>query len=209
MCILIPLFRSAIVKRSHQCFDDEYPGISLLGKPVEFTVQSEQKPVTISPPGHGVSLKIPQDAVQAEKPVNVVFKTCLSGSFKYPEGYDPLSSVYHISTDTPFENDVELSMEHFANVETEEQVKDMTFFIAQPSDGSEEIKFTPVEGGKFEVGKETCSLSTETFGFFSAGTKQTSKMRTMLFLWDFFIINVNLYIFLYRETLYGSVQLLK
>ena len=165
------------VKHSHQQVDDEYPGVTFLGKPVEFTVKPEQKPVTISPPGHGVSLKVPQDAVQPDKPVNVSFKTCLSGSFKYPEGYDPLSSVYQISTDTPFKNDVEVSIEHFANVETEEQAKDMTFFIAQPSQETEEIQFIPMEGGNFEVGKETCTLSTQKFGFLSAGVKQTSEMR--------------------------------
>ena len=171
-----------LLVKPHRHVDDEYPDVCLLAKSVEFTVNPEQKPVTISPPGHGVSLKIPQDAVQSDKPVNVAFKTCLSGSFKYPEGYAPLSSVYHISTDTPFENDVEVSIEHFANIETEEQAKDMTFFIAQPLDRNEEIQFVAMEGGNFEVGKEKCTLSTQNFGFLSAGTKQTSEIRKMLFL---------------------------
>ena len=167
----------------------------------------EQKPVTISSPGHGVSMKIPQDAVQLDKPVNVSFQTCLSGSFKYPEGYDPLSSVYHISTDAPFKNDVEVSIEHFANVETVEQAKDMTFFIAQPSEGTKEIQFIPMEGGEFEVGKETCTLSTRKFGFLSAGIKQTSEMRKTLSskLWLFH--HTCVFFLLYREALYCSVQL--
>ena len=165
-------------KYPHQHIDDEFPGVSLLGKPVEFTVKPEQKPVTISPPGHGVSLKIPQDAVQPDQPVKVTFKTCLSGSFKYPRGYRPLSSVYHVSTDTPFITNVKLSMEHFANIETEEQAKDMTFFTGQCSGGSE-VEFFPMEGGEFEVGKESCTLSTQNVGFLSAGAKQESKICKM------------------------------
>ena len=175
-------FLSTSVKYSHQHFDDEFPGVTLLGKSVEFTVKPEQKPVTISPPGHGVSLKIPQDAVRPDQPVKVDFKTCLSGPFKYPEGYSPLSSVHHISTDTLFENDVEVSIEHFANIETKEQAEDMTFFIAKPSEGNDEIHFIPMEGGKFEVGEGRCTLSTQTFGFLSAGIKKASAIRKTLFL---------------------------
>ena len=177
ICFYSPV--STSFKYAHQHTNDEYPGMSFLGKPVEYTVMPEQKPVTISPPSHGVSLKIPQDAVR--KPANIAFKTCLSGSFKYPEGYRRLSSVFHFSSDTPFEKDVELSMEHFANIETEEQAKDMTVFSGRRSDGND-INFTPVEGGNFEVGKEsfTCSLSTQDFDFLSAGAKQTSEIRKIL-----------------------------
>ena len=178
---------------------------------MKITVKPEQKTVTICPPGHGVSLKIPQDAVQPDEPVNVAFKTCFSGSFKYPEGYDPLSSVHHISTDKPFEKDVELSIEHFANIETEEQTKDMTFFIAQPSEATKEIQFVLMEGGKFEVGKESCTLSTQTFGFLSAGAKRASQMSKIRPFGSTCPININLltWFFSYREALYCSVQLFK
>ena len=171
-------------------------------------MKPEQKPVTISPPGHGVSLKIPQDAVQPDKPVNVTFNTCLSGPFKYPEGYSPLSSVHHISTDVPFENDVEVSIEHFANIETKEQAEDMTLFIAQPSNGTEEIQFVPMEGGKFEVGKESCTLSTQQVGFLSAGTKLSSEISTIILLLALFVPKLSAF-FLHREALYCSVQLFK
>ena len=185
---IFPLYGSSCVttyripfpvsKYSHQHTSGEYPGVSFLGKPVEFTVRPEQKSVTISPPGHGVSMKIPQDAVHPDKPVNVSFKVCLSGSFKYPEGYRPLSSVYHISTDTPFEKDIELSMEHFADIEMEKQAKDMTIFTGRHLGGNE-VAFTPMGGGRFEAGKETCTISTRKLSFMSAGAKQTSKIRKL------------------------------
>ena len=45
---------------THHVLDDQFPGICFLGKPHEVTVESD--PVTLSSPGHGVSLKIPPNA---------------------------------------------------------------------------------------------------------------------------------------------------
>ena len=141
----------------------------------------QSKPVTIAPPGLGVSLKIPPGAVSG-KPVNVTVQACLSGStFKYPEGCTPLSAVYHISANSFFKKEVELTFEHFAQLETEKETSEMTFFRAESvpvmKDGREEFCFTPIEGGKFEAGGNMCTLSTEVFSLVSAGTKKTSEIR--------------------------------
>ena len=150
----------------------------------EVPVQSE--PVTIAPPGLGVSLKVPPGAVppDADKPVNVTVQACLSGStFKYPEGCTPLSAVYHISADSRFEEEVELTFEHFAELETEMDTSTMTFFRAESiptvSEGGQEFIFTPMEGGKFAVGGSHCTLSTKTFSLMSAGTRQSSEIREL------------------------------
>ena len=144
----------------------------------------QSKPVTIAPPGLGVSLKIPPGAVRpdAGQPVNVTVQACLSGStFKYPEGCTPLSAVYHISASSFFKKEVELTFEHFAELETEKETSEMTFFRAEAvpvmKDGREEFVFTPIEGGRFEVGGNMCTLSTQSFSLVSAGTKETSKIR--------------------------------
>ena len=160
-------------------FDDAFPGVCFLGKPLEIPVQSE--PVTISPPGLGISLKIPFGAVRpdADKPVNVTIQACLPGpNFKYPEGCTALSAVYHISADLSFEKEVELTLEHFAELETEKELSEMTFFKAKSvptvMDGREEYIFSPVEGGRFAVGESHCTLSTQGFSLISAGTKESS-----------------------------------
>ena len=119
----------------------------------------QSEPVTIAPPGLGVSLKIPPDTVQpdADKPVHVAIQACVFGStFTYPEGCTPLSAVYHVSADSCFEKDVELTFEHFAKLETEKQARAMTIFRAKAvptmKDGKAEFIFCPFEGGKFAVG---------------------------------------------------------
>ena len=190
----------------HHYFDEDYPSIRFLGKPAEFVVTQQQEAVTLSPPGHGVSIMIPQDALRPDEPMNISFKTCLSGDFKFPEGYEPFSSVYHITTDRPFEKEVELSIEHFAHIKTDEQVKDMTFFVAKPVKGSKEIEFTAISGGKFEVGKESCVLSTRTFSFWGVGTK-ANKIRKQNFLLHFFYVSILIRTSMCRETLYCAVQL--
>ena len=144
----------------------------------------QSEPVIIAPPGLGVSLKIPPGAIRpdADKPVNVAIQACLSGStFIYPEGYTPVSAVYHVSADSHFEKEVELTFEHFAELETEKQASAMTIFRAESvptmKDGKAEFIFSPVEGGKFAVGETQCTFSTQEFSLVSAGTEQTAETR--------------------------------
>ena len=168
---------------SHHQYDDNSPGVSFLGDPLEYAVQSE--PVTISPPGLGISMTIPQDAVPPEEQVNVTIRQCLAGSFQYPEGFEPLSAIYHIpvSDDSSFQKDVEVEFEHFGQLETEEQASKMTFFDAKSSPvvvgGRNVFKFSPVKGGRFAVGGSHCTYSSKHFGFLCAGTEKSSETREL------------------------------
>ena len=162
-------------------FDDRFPGVCFLGKPHIKEVPVQPEPFIIDPWGLGVSLKIPPGAVRpdADKPVNAIVQACLSGSnFKYPEGYIPLSSVYHISVDSPLEKEVELEFDHFANLTTEKQAEEMTIFKAESTmtDGGKFI-FAPMEGGKFAARGNQCTLTTKNFSFVCAGAKETTNIR--------------------------------
>ena len=161
---------------SHQVLDEEFPGICFLGEPQEVAVQSE--PVTIFPPGLGVTLKIPPNAVQSsDEPVNVSIRACLHSTvFQYPEGCTPLSAVYHISSDSAFDKEVELSIEHFADLKTDTQANVMTFFRAK-SKGERNFIFTPMAGGQFKVGGHRCTISTRQFCYVSAGSTSSSEIR--------------------------------
>ena len=164
---------------SHQVLDDEFPGICFLGEPQEVAVQSE--PVTLSPPGLGVTLKIPPNAVQSsDEPVNVSLRTCLSSTvFQYPEGCTPLSAVYHISSNSAFYKDVELSIEHFADLTTDTQANEMTFFRAE-SEGEGKFIFTPMAGGQFKVRGHRCTIATRKFAYVSAGSTSSSEIRKVI-----------------------------
>ena len=148
---------------SHHHFSDDFPNICFLGEPLKFTVKSD--PVDISLPGLNVSLKIPSNAVSLDNTVNVVMGACLSGSFKYPEGYEPLSAVYFISVDSTFEKEVELTFDHFAHIETEQQASALKCFMAKSTleDGEQEYKFSQMTSGKLTVGETQCTLVTRHF----------------------------------------------
>ena len=144
----------------------------------------QSEPVTISPPGLGVTLKIPRGAVRpdADKPVNVAVQACLSGStFIYPEGCTLLSAVYHISADSHFEKEVDMTFDHFAELETEKQASAMTIFQAESlptvKDGKAQFIFSPIDGGKFAVGETQCTFSTQEFSLVSAGSKESAEIR--------------------------------
>ena len=165
---------------SHQVLNDEFPGICFLEDPVVVTIKSE--PVTISPPGHGITVKIPPNALKdTNKPANISLQTCLFSSvFQYPEGCTPFSAVYHISSDSVFDKDIELTIEHFADLVTDKQTNKMTFFRAE-SEGKGKYLFTPIKGGEFQVGSHNCTIFTRQFSFTSAGSEASSEISEMTF----------------------------
>ena len=162
---------------SHHQYDDKYPGICFLGNPLKYEVGSEG--ADISPPDLGISLKVPPDAVVPEKTVNVTIRPCLSGPFRYPDSYKPRSAVYLIAADSSFEK-VELRLQHYGQLETEEQASQMTFLSAKSIPdviGKMKVfKFVPLKRGKFAMGdtKGTCAL--KHFCFITTGSKQNSDI---------------------------------
>ena len=154
---------------SHHCYDDKFPGVCFLGEPLEYKVQSD--PVTISPSGLGITIKIPANAVPPGQCANIVLRPCLSGPFHYPEGYEPLSAVYHISADTHILKRMELKFLHFGELLTKEEASKMAFCIAKSSPvdvgGEQMFKFNRIEGGKFAVGDNCGTISSTHFCFLS------------------------------------------
>ena len=148
-----------------------FPGVSFLGEPLEYVLSSKQ--VTISPPNLGVTLDIPSDAVPPGEHVTVTIQPCFSGAFIYPEGYEPLSAVYHISTNTALKKKGQLTLEHFGNLQTKEQTDNMYFFTAKSPpvtvDGGKVYQFGMVKGGEFRMGENYGAISLEHFCLVSIG----------------------------------------
>ena len=73
-----------------------------------------------------------------------------------------MSAVYHISADSPLQKKVKLTLEHFAELESETQTSEMTFFRARSSpmvtDGKEVYIFSTIQGGEFAVGEENLAF---------------------------------------------------
>ena len=144
---------------AHHHYDDKFPGVCFLGEPLQFPVQSD--PVTISPSGLAITIKIPQDAFPPGDHV-ISIQPCLSGPFDYPDEYEPLSAIYHITTSAFFQKNFEMELGHFGDLMTEEQASNMAFFQARSflmDVGSEKkFKFNRIQGGEFAIGKNTGTI---------------------------------------------------
>ena len=72
----------------------------------------------------GVTIKIPPGAVAAGEAVDLTVRPCLNGQFILPEGYKPASPVYLITASTDFLQDVQVSIEHFADLRSKSDCDD-------------------------------------------------------------------------------------
>lgn len=166
---------------SHHQYDEIYPDI---GEPLELAISS--KGGHFAPPKYGISLSIPPNAIPSEMVQNIFIRPCVSGPFKYPEGYEPFSAVYLIMSkpqkvELSLEQKVELRLDHYAQLETDEQANQMTFMSAtvpKKDSGNKVVEFKPMNGGKFTVHERYGALMVEHFCYITiCGTKisNTSK----------------------------------
>ena len=143
---------------------------------MEYVVSSEQ--VTISPPNLGVTLDIPSHSVRPGEHVTVTIRPCLSGPFQYPEGYEPLSAVYYISTNTSLKKKGKLTLKHFGDLQTKKEADNMTFFSVKSPvtfDGKKVYQFGVVKGGEFEIGENYGTISLEHFCFVVEGIRSRNE----------------------------------
>ena len=129
----------------------------------------------IAPIDFGISLSVPRGAVPLEDIQEISIQPCLSGPFEYPEGYEPLSAVYLITTTVAFQKAVELRLNHYARLETEEQASQMTFLSASTRDivSGKKFEFKPI-GGKFRVNERHGTLQLKHFCVITAGSKKSA-----------------------------------
>ena len=105
--------------------------ICFLGDPWQETVTSAGKEIYW--PDIGIKIIIPPGAIPKGKPITVSVRPCLSGPFELPEDYELASPVYAISPGLEFNKDVELLMAHFADLQSEDDCKNMTFLTTESS----------------------------------------------------------------------------
>ena len=167
---------------SHHQYDDKYPGICFLGNPLKYEVGSEG--ANISPPDLGISLKVPPDAVLPEDTVNVTIRPCLSGPFNYPDGSDPFSAIYLIAADSRFKKKVELRLEHYGQLRTDEQTCQMTFLSAQrypdvmhEKDG---YTFEVLKRGKFMTGQNCGTIALKHFCLTGVASEEKAEISELI-----------------------------
>ena len=126
----------------------------------------------------GVTVNVPSGAVAAGETMNLTVRPCISGQFILPEGYKPASPVYLITASTDFLQDVQVSIEHFADLQSIKDCDNMAFLFANitPVDGSNgpEYRFEeiPAEKYTFKEGQTVGTVAQRHFAFMMVAKRQ-------------------------------------
>lgn len=107
-------------------FNPEFPGIAFSKSCAEKVVGSNGATVI----GEGISLTVPQYAIQPGDSVPIALQACLDGPFILPDDTVLVSPVYRIAPPCVFHQDVTLTIEHFAELETIEDCNEIVFITS-------------------------------------------------------------------------------
>ena len=124
VCVCVHVQKFPIYNIFLHCavFENEakYPGIIISEDEIRDTVTVAGK-VIGSEEDHGISISIPENAIEAEESLDVVIQPIFSGSFQLPENMEAVSSAYLIkpAKKLKFRKDVKLTMKHYASLHTE------------------------------------------------------------------------------------------
>ena len=116
---------------SHHKFDSSHPEICFLGDALTQMVTSDGGKFcwdTI-----GLEIDIPRGAVPKGEVMELRVRPCLAGPFDMPKGYQATSSPDLISPAFEFESEVNLSIAHYAHLESSRDYDRTTFVTYVPS----------------------------------------------------------------------------
>ena len=133
----------------------------------------------------GLSIIIPEDSVPLDESVDLIFQPIFSGSFEIPEGWEPASPLYLIETskEIALRKNITVKMQHYANLQAENDCRDMTFLRACSKPvyrGSDPVYvFDDVEEsiGEFSPdGSHTGEIAISEFSFWGIFCKKKIKI---------------------------------
>ena len=164
--IFKPVLTHAVPLSVHHKFDDAFPGICFLGDPQQTSMTSEGGDFSWADTP-GITLHVPPQAVPEGETCDLSVQMCLSGPFVPPEDYELVGPVYKIGPTVDFTKDVQLSLTHFSNVQTEEDSSRITFVSARSSPSYEQFspkyKFKALTKGVFQTGTQIGVISLKHF----------------------------------------------
>ena len=109
-----------------------YPGILFSEGIKKVAVTREEKTIDLVE-DVGISLKFPENTLPStDPPLEVAIQPCFSGSFVLPEDIALASPAYAITPnrEVTFQKDLVVKIQHYANLQTEEDCEDMVFLLA-------------------------------------------------------------------------------
>ena len=170
----------------------------------------------------GISVLIPKDSVSPDESLDIVIQPSFSGSFEMPEDTEPASPAYliEISKETELRKAIIVRMQHYANLKSDNDCKDMVFLRANSDPeyrGSNPVYvFKEVEGieVKYSVddaGYQVGEIALKQFSWWRIGKKKTEGIDIFMLV---IISNTVLLVAkeikkLYSARLYKSLEATK
>ena len=109
-----------------------YPGILFSKGVKKESITSDEK--TINLEDVGISVTFPENSLPStDQPLEITIQPCFSGSFEMPDGIESVSPAYLIKCNRKITllKDAILMIRHYANLQTEEDCKNMVFLSAR------------------------------------------------------------------------------
>lgn len=114
------------VKLGMGAYNVDFPGIVFSKHCAEMVVDSDGGTVI----GEGIQLDIPENAIVSGDSVEIALQGCLGGPFLFPPDITLASPVYRIAPPCAFRQEVVLTIEHFAELESARDCEDMVFITS-------------------------------------------------------------------------------
>ena len=80
--------------------------------------------------GEGIKLRVPENALQSGDSVKIELQGCIKGPFVLPRDTVLVSPVYRVAPPFVFHEEVILTIEHFAVLESDEDCDEMVFITS-------------------------------------------------------------------------------
>lgn len=103
-------------------------------------------------PKHGITLHIPNGAIDAETTLEIVIGIFLYGNFEFPKQMSPVSAIIWLCTPQPyfsFHKPIKIILPHFMNCKTNEDATNLELQFMKAANGSSadaNIMFSPANG---------------------------------------------------------------
>ena len=166
--------------------DEKYPGVMFTkGHKFSEQITSARKEIHLED-DIGISIVTPENTVLPDESVDLVIQPCLafSGPFEMPGDIESASPVYLIKTNkkVEFKKPLLLKIQHYADLQTAEDCKDMVFLRANSDpvcrgSGQPVYIFRKVEGdmGKFSKdGSQIGEIALTHFSWWGIGKRKSN-----------------------------------
>ena len=166
------------------CEDEKYPGIMVVKNQIFSEKISCERQELDYREDMGISVLIPEDSVLPDESLDMMIQPSFSGSFEMPEDTEPASPAYliEISKETELRKAIIVRMQHYANLESDNDSKDMVFLRASSDPeyrGSNPVYvFKEVEGIEVkysidDAGYQVGEIALKQFSWWRIGKKKT------------------------------------